>query len=323
MRADFDQPAFPMLPLVAIAAVLTSAALSSVPAMAQAPAGGTQLVASFSPSPFDLAHKPVERIEPGVVIGQQQQAGYSNLVTLVLPRLSSGHLDSLPDYAKRYAAMFKLAIMANVVKHEAQGRAVYSLDKVRLGFSMDINGKMTIVTKATANQLGANLGMIDRSVLGGNEDCLNDVIQVARNNRLIVFDAKANMLVGDDHEERVIRHFIWVSSTTGKLGFLVWQLNETGTDRYAIDSPAMQLLPPGYKEDRQIHVSAGGFLSSIPTPSRFAVVKIPQGKAIPFTAKTRQVAGAKNLTAKDLAALVSGVSEAFAQTANQQPNQFR
>ncbi len=165
--------------------------------------------------------------------------------------------------------------------------------------------------------------MIDRSVLGGSEDSLDDVVQVARNNRMIMFDAKANMLVGEAHEERIVRHFIWVSSTTGKLGFLVWQLRDDGADRYAVDGNTMQLLPMGFQEDRQIHVSAGGLLSSLPTPSRFAIVSIPQGKPLPFTAKTRSVAGAKHLTAEDLAQLVAGVSEAFSQTASQQINQFR
>ncbi len=111
------------------------------------------LTASYAPSQFDLIHKPLGRIEPGIVIGQEKHAGYSDLVTLVLPRLASGHVDSLPDYAKRYASMFKLTVLANVTQDQLDGRPVYSLDKVRLGFAMDIEGKLTIVTRETANQL--------------------------------------------------------------------------------------------------------------------------------------------------------------------------
>jgi hypothetical protein len=265
-----------------------------------------------SPDSVDLTHKPIPRLQPGIVVGQQQQFGYSKLVTLVLPRLASGAIDSLPDYAKGYASMFKMVILANVVQQAKGNETVYLLDKVGVGFAMDIEGKMTIVTKDTANQLGANLGMIDRGVLGGNEDCLVDVIQVARTDRFIAFDAESNMLMGDKHEQRLLRHMIWATPTSGKIGFLIWQLRDTGGDQYAIDSDSMQLLPEGFTEDRKIHVSEGNFLSSkIPTPDRFALESVPQGMAVPFSDRMKQVAGRKNLTARDVENLLAGASESL------------
>ena len=288
---------------------------------AEEPARST--AAAAGPSQFDVTHRPVERIEPGIVIGEQQKAGYSHLVTLVIPRLSAGYVSSLPDYAKRYASMFNFTVLANVKQEQVGDRSLHLLDKVRIGFAMDIKGKLVVVTQATANQFGAKLGMIDRSVLGGNEDCLEDVIHVASNDRMIMFDARANMLVGGTHQERFIRHLIWVSPSSGEVGFLVWQLNDDGSQRYAIDSPTMQLLPCGLREDRQIHVSDGGLLSSIPTPDRFALVSIPQGTPIPFSQSLRSVAGIKKMTAADLGRLVAGVSESLAQIANQQANDYR
>lgn len=263
-------------------------------------------------STVDLTHQPVPRLEPGIVVGQQNKRGYSDLVTLVLPRLASGHIDSLPEFAQRYASMFKLTVMANVTEQKSGQRTLYLLDKVGIGFSMNINGEMIVVTRDTANGLGAELGMIDRGVLGGNEDCLEDVIQVARTRRLIIFDAKANMLIGGAHEERIIRHFIWASPASGKLGFLVWQLKDNGSDRYDIDSPVMQLLPPGYREDRRIHVSGGGWLSSVPTPDRFALVGLPKGTPVPFNEQLKKVAGKKNMTKQDLDQLLSGTSQSLA-----------
>lgn len=260
---------------------------------------------------IDLNQRPVPRLEPGIVIGDEKSAGYTDLVTLVLPRLSSGHVDSLPDYAKRFASMFKFTVLARVTASNNGGKTEHLLDKVGVGFAMDIQGNTVIVTEATANQYGAQLGMIDRKVLGGNEDCLDDIVQVARTSRMIVFDAKANMLIGKTHSERVIRHFLWVSPVSGRIGFLVWQLNENGTDQYAIDSRDMQLLPARYREDRQIHVSDGGFLSSIPTPARFALVTIPQGTSLPMTAKMKQVAGKKTLARADLQVMVEAVAESL------------
>ena len=268
----------------------------------------------------DLAHRSVPRLAPGIVIGRHQDRGYSDLVTLVLPRLSTGHVDSLPEFAKRYANMFNLTILANVTAHGTGPNRIHLLEKVGIGFSMSIDGAMVVVTQGTANDLGANLGMIDRGVLAGNEDCLEDVIQVARTRQLIMFDAKANMLVGNGHEERVIRHLLWASPATGKLGFLVWQLRDVGSDDYEIDCPVMQLLPSGYREDRQIHVSESGWLSSIPTADRFALVRLPQGTPVPFTDQFRRVAGKKRMTPQDLAQLLSGTTESLAVLSTRQPD---
>lgn len=260
----------------------------------------------------DMSHKPVPRLQPGIIIGDQQQSGYSDLVTLVLPRLSSGYVNSLPEYAKRYASMFKFTALADVKPVTVNGRTDYLLDRFGIGFAMDINGKLVVVTPGTANKLGANLGMIDRGVLSGNEDCLDDIIQVARTSRMIIFDAKANFLIGDKHEERILRYFIWASPASGKLGILVWRLKDNGRSGYAIDSPSMQLLPAGYREDRQINVSKGGLLSSIPTPDRFALIQIPEGTPVPFSAKMRAVAALKDMTPDHLREMMTGAGESLA-----------
>ena len=83
----------------------------------------------------------------------------------------------------------------------------------------------------------------------------------------------------------------------------------------------MQLLPPGLREDRKIHVSSGGLLSSIPTPDRFALVSIPQGKAVPFSDSMKAVAGKKQLTKADLKQLVNGTSESLAMMKASQTNE--
>ncbi len=264
-----------------------------------------------SPS-VDLRPKPMPRLQPGIVVGQEQKFGYSDLVTLVLPRLASGDVDSLPQFARRYAKMFKLTILANIAKKPKGEGHVYLLDKIGIGLAMDLNGDLTIVTADTANQLGANLGMVDRGVLSGNEDSLSDVVQVARTDYLVIFDAKANILIDDKHEERIVRHFVWAAPHSGKLGILIWQLRDNGSASYAIDSAQMQLIPSGFKEDRRIHVSQGNFLSSkIPTPDRFALESIPQGTPVPFSDRMKQAAGLKFMTAQDLENLLAGTSESL------------
>ena len=265
---------------------------------------------------IDVAPKPLARLSPGIVVGEEARFGYSDLVTLIEPRLVSGHIDSLPKFARRYAGMFKLTVLANVISQQANGQTRYLLDKLGIGFAMEIGDRTIVVTKDTANDLGAQLGVIDRSVLGGNENCLNDVTQIARTPQLIVFDAEANMLVQGEHQERILRHLIWVSPKTGKLGYLVWLLRDGDTfgetEDYALDSLTMKLLPAGYREDRRINVADGGILSSIPTPDRFALIALPEGTDVPFNASLRRVAVKKEMTALTLRQLVDGATESLA-----------
>ncbi|MEM1070453.1 MAG: hypothetical protein AAGI63_16245, partial [Planctomycetota bacterium] len=266
---------------------------------------------TYRSTAVDLSRRPVPRLAHGIVLGKEKEAGYSNLVTLVEPRLASGDIDSLPHFAQRYASMFQFTVLANVTALNQGGQTFYLLDRVGVGFAMNIKGEKIVVTQDTANRYGADLGRIDRAVLGGNEDCLDDIVQVARTNQMIVFDAEANMVVGSEHDKRFVRHFIWVSPSSGKLGFLVWLLDDQGGASYQVASQDMKWLPSGYREDRRIHVSDGGLLSSIPTPDRFALESLPRGKSVPMSAQLKQVAGKKQLTASDLKTLVAAVSDSL------------
>lgn len=265
-----------------------------------------------SPPLIDLTPKTLPVLQAGIVVGEQAAFGYSDLLTLVLPRLASGDIESLPDYSKDFARMFQMTILANVVQLGVGDQQVFALEKIGIGFAMNIEGKTTIVTSATANDLGANLGIIGRRILSGNETCLDDVVQVARTDRLVIFDAQNNMLIGDKHESRILRYFVWVSPASGKLGILVWQLNDDGNGQYTVDSDKMQLLPGGMKEDRRIHVSSAGFLRSrIPKPDRFALEQIPQGTPVPFSPRMRGVAGLKQITSQNLETLLAGAAESI------------
>lgn len=237
---------------------------------------------------------------------------FSNVVTIAMPRLAAGEIDSLPEYAKQYAGMFHFTALANVRTVTTGNRTDYLLDRFGVGISMKINGQLIVVTPGTANQLGLKLGMIERGILKGNEKDLNGITQVARTSRMIIFDVPTNMLVDDKHKKQILRYFVWASPASGKLGILVWALNDTKSDRYTIACNNMQLLPPNYTEDRAIHVSKGPLLSNIPTANRFALVKIPQGTAVPFSPKMRTVATLKTINVENLHTMMAGVSESLA-----------
>lgn len=266
------------------------------------------------PDPYvQLQPQAMPLLKPGVVVERHPEFGWSHLVTIIHPRLGAGAVQSVPEFAGRYASMFKFTVLANVQQAEVNGAPQYWLDRVGVGFAMDMDGQHKILTKDSARDLGASLGMIERGVLGGNEDCLKDMVQIARTERLIVFDAKTNMTVGQTHKMMVLRHLIWVSPNTGTLGFLVWLLDKGSENSYQLAEPHMQLLPAGFQEDRVIHVSEGGLFSRIPTPDRFALLTVPQGTAVPFAAELRPVAALKEFDREDLKQLVTGIAVSLAE----------
>ncbi len=272
----------------------------------------------------DMLRKPVARLSPGTLVANPQQSGFSNVVTIAMPRLAAGEINSLPEYAKQYAGMFHFTALANVRTVTTHDRTDYLLDHFGVGISMNINGQLVVVTPRSANELGLKLGMIERGILKGNEKDLNGITQVARTSRMIIFDVPTNMLVDDKHKKQILRYFVWASPASGKLGVLVWSLNDTKSGRYTVACNNMQLLPPNYTEDRAIHVSKGPLLSNIPTANRFALVTIPQGTSVPFSPKMRTVATLKTINVQNLHTMMAGVSESLAivpaiQQANNQP----
>lgn len=272
----------------------------------------------------NMQRKPVPRLSPGTVVANPPRSGFSNVVTITMPRLAAGEIDSLPEYAKQYAGMFHFTALANVRTVKNGDRTDYLLDRFGVGISMKIDGRLVVVTPGTANGLGLKLGMIERGILKGNEKDLDGITQVARTSRMIIFDVPTNMLVEDKHKKQILRYFVWASPASGKLGVLVWSLSDTKSEHYTLACTNMQLLPPNYTEDRAIHVSKGPLLSNIPTANRFALVTLPQGTPVPFSKKMRTVATLRTMSVEHLHTMMAGVSESLAmvpatQQANSQP----
>lgn len=272
------------------------------------------LAAEPFPKPFvDTQLRLMPRIQPGTVVSEHQSHGWSELVTMVHPRLAAGAVDAVPDYAASYADLAKFTILADVKQAEVDGRPQYWLDKIGIGFAVDVKGKSIVISSETAEQFGADLGMIGKRVFSGNEECLKDIVQVIRTERLVMFDAESNMTVGEKHEMMVMRYLIWVSPNSGKLGVLVWLLDENPDGSYRLVGDTMQLLPSAFHEDRIIHVTKGNMLSSmLPKPEQFAVLQLPQGTPVPLSPTMQQVAVLKTFTRDQIAQLATGMGQSLA-----------
>ncbi|MEM9186758.1 MAG: pyruvate kinase [Planctomycetota bacterium] len=258
---------------------------------------------------WDFTPRPMPRIPAGVVVGGQSVEGWSNPVLFVRGKLSHGDTDAVSEMVQRYGEMFNLVLLADVAQ---AGPEDFYLNKVAVGFSTKIGGRDVVITRDTHKRLGANLGMIGGSVFSGNEEALKDCMQVARYRHGLIMDAPTQMIVGGRHVLRKVRHFFWVSKKTGRLGTLIWAMDDAPAGRYPVVGSAMQLLPPNMHERRDMHVDGSEFTFGIPSKQAFALVRIPQGRAIPIPPPLRQAAGVRNFDQRSYVALLTLVSQAIA-----------
>ena len=71
----------------------------------------------------------------------------------------------------------------------------------------------------------------------------------------------------------------------------------------ALADKAMQMLPEGMREARMLSVQRDKFVLGIPSADAFALWRIPQGKAVAYGPKLREVAAVKELKRDDVVSL--------------------
>lgn len=258
---------------------------------------------------IDLTPKRLPRIPPGTIIGDGPPAGWSHLVLFATPGLGAGDTTGVPKVVLDYAKWLKFTILANVGKQIRAGKETYYLDRVARGFAVAITDKETGKNKETViesnHTFAADMGILGGRVLKENEDILdNEVRQVVRTDTMLIFDANSYMLYNNQHEKMVNRYAILVFPQTGRLATVVWLLARDGPGKYKAAEPAMQLLPPSMRENRLLSVKREKFkvvlLVWMPEPDAFALMRIPQGKAIAYTPELQRLATTREFTAKEV-----------------------
>lgn len=257
---------------------------------------------------WDFRPQPLARIPAGTDVTGPRVEGWSHPVLFVTGRLSAGDLDSVSGTVQKYSELFNLVLLANIAT-DPQG--AHYLDRVGIGFSTKIGGRDVVVTSDSHKRLGAGLGLIGGTLLSANEAALKDTQQTARYRYGAVVDAPTLMAVNGEHHMRMARYFLWVSKSTGKLGSLVWAMDDDGSGRFRLVEAEMQLLPPAMRELRDMHVDGGEFTLGIPSARAFALVRLPQGRAVPMPPTLARVAVAPQFDQRTYVELLTQVGEAI------------
>ena len=256
----------------------------------------------------DVVPRRLEHIPVGTVIGQEAPKDWTNLVLFATPTLSEEDVRDAPKMATHYARMFKYTLLAKVEGLKDGTRTAYKLQRVACGFAIDIHGKETVVD--SKNTLGADLGLYGRHILSDSESLLDkEVLQVARTDNLLVLDDLSTMFFGKVHLKMTLRHAILIDPETGRLSTLVWLLSKTPSG-FDPAEKTLQLLPPNMHEARLLHVLRDRFTFGIPSPDTFALVRIPQGTAIPYTPDLQRAATVGSFARDQVFALESALRAA-------------
>jgi hypothetical protein len=254
------------------------------------------------------APRPVPHIPAGTRFDQTPPEGWSHIVLFVEGRLGSGDLSKVSSTVREYSQMFNLVFLADVQQREDKA---YELKKYGVGFSMKINGMNTVITPEKCKELGADLGMIGRSVFAANQESLSQIKELARFSTCALFDAPTMMLYEGEHYLMTVRYLIWVSRSTGHISTFVWLLDREGdSGEHRLVERTLQLLPENMREDRVMNVLGERFTFGIPSKDAFALVRIPQGRSVTITPRLAQVAGAESYDASRLRELLEAISEA-------------
>lgn len=256
----------------------------------------------------------VVRIKAGTLVDDPLAKRWNRIVLLAKPEISSGATDALPSSIRSAVSTLILSILATVDSYQdASGAVRYRLTEVGVGYSCGVNGQLKIVNVEEARSVGAKLSFIQRQLLAENEKQLDQVQLIARTATLVMFDTPAILLRDNQHKDFVMRHFVWIDSTTGDSAALVWLLEATprGGPLSVVDDP-MAWLPAGTRENRAIHVDGNEFsFLGIPTDRAFALEDLPPGQPVAWTSAAKQIAGRSTYNLDELQQLTIALNQAL------------
>ncbi|MEZ6090552.1 MAG: hypothetical protein R3C05_21535 [Pirellulaceae bacterium] len=244
--------------------------------------------------------EPLKRIATGAAITEQGVDGWSHLVLLATPQVSSGDVSDVSKMILRYAEMFTTVIAANTEVVDER----YRLAELGVGLAVSDQSNFRIVSGGSSDEKdvpSANLGMIAKSVLQAAERSLEKISITFRHDSAVLIDCPAIVAVDGKHRDFLARHLVWVHPQSGVLSSAVWFVDRAAI-RQVLDNAGV-LLPGNFREKRSLHVLRREFLFGIPGERAFAMNQLPGGKPFTFDESSAEVAASESWTINDLQAI--------------------
>jgi hypothetical protein len=248
-------------------------------------------LASASPSAPEVPAPRFELLQPGTVVGKDPPRGWSHLIIKSQPRIRQEDLRQVSSLTADLASFLFTAFVANVEEERIDGQVRYRLGAIAVGIGTPINGRDTIISPATQQKLGANVGLLAGQVLAKLYDGQQNVRLAGFTRTMALVDTPVVMVRGNRHRAVMIRYALLVDANTGRLDTLAWLLDRDDRGGFVGPSSPIEWLPPGKINDAVLRVDPNEFTLGIPSDSAFGLLRIPEGqKQIAFPDELKAVA---------------------------------
>jgi hypothetical protein len=238
-----------------------------------------------------LAETPsVDRIVPGTRIQDRAPRGFSHLVLKARSRLTSGAVNSLPDFAKSLAELLFTAIVARVTPRDEAGSRQFRLDSVAVGLGIRVRGQDTIISRDTLKALDVSLSVPQTMVLSQAEKRLDGMRRLVASGTMTVIDAPTVMLLDGRNQDIILRYCFLVHPADGRLASLVWPMQWDTAGR---DSPIVGkavLMRGNLVATTALHVDPQQITAGIPWRRAFGATGLPPGENFEFPPSLRALA---------------------------------
>ncbi len=257
-----------------------------------------------------FAVQPIAIVPPGTAVVDESAVRWNRAVLLATPRIASGDVSKLSEAVRNAVPKLTLTILASVQTTQADGGAqIYTLREIGVAYSAQADERLLTVSSDSAPRLGAKLDFYSRQMLSENEKQLASVKLVVHTATLAMFDAPAIMFRDGQHKDFITRHLVWIDANTGKMALVIWLLQ---TDREgnnaSVAGASLQVVAPGTREDRKIHVDGRSFFLGIPSARAFALEDLPPGIQVPWNDTARQLAAQSSYDEESIRALASALN---------------
>lgn len=248
--------------------------------------------------------------EPGLRVDDRPPRGWSHLVVKSVPSLATGDLATLPASASATATRFRTAILADVGR-SASGN--YALRKVGAAMCVPGRGGDVVVSSATAEALGVELGTMDGLVLARAEAELARGKLVARSPTFALFRTPCRLVWDRKHADVVLFYALIVDPADGVLRVGVWPGSATAEVRVVAEEWVEVAV--GTTFGCGLDVEASRLLGAVPYSWSFAMKGLPPGDRRAMPGALRAWAGKVPRTGEDVDALEAAVRGAMSKKA--------
>lgn len=254
----------------------------------------------------------IELIKPGLVIENGPPEGWTHLIIKSHPRIADEELKRTSGMTARLASFIFTAFTARVEPPPSNGPPPYRIASIGAGIGVSINGKDIVVTPDTQKELGANLGILARTVFSIAFDRQNRGRVVAATQTLALVDTFAIVRRENRNRIAVLRYALVLDSKTGSIDTLLWMVDKDTENGEMVAHNPIQWLPPNKIEHPRLFIDDNEYTLGVPSNNAFGVIDIPQGdRKLLFPPGLRPLAGASRYTATEMAELEQALRQAM------------